>query len=108
DLMKSFKCVFDDAHIMSTLLSPNTLTHTHTHTQSFCRLTCIKVNSLQLRELPTEGRDATARSESSPRARMPAATYSTTLHTSSPTHATARPPFTCRSTDTHTHTHTLA
>lgn len=46
----------------------------------------MKVNSLQLIVLATEGSEVTASRESRPRAMMPAETYSSILHTSSSTH----------------------
>lgn len=42
----------------------------------------MKLNSLQLTALPTEGSEVTASRESSPRAMMPTERYSSILHTS--------------------------
>lgn len=57
--------------------------------------TWTKVNSLQLTVLATEGSEVTASRESSPRAMMPTDRYSSILQTSSPTHESGWPAFTC-------------
>lgn len=57
-------------------------------------VTWMKVNSLQLTALATEGSEVTASRESNPRAMMPAERYSSILHTSSSTHDSSVPALT--------------
>ncbi len=61
--------------------------------------TCMKLNSLQLTLLATEGREVMASRESSPRAMMPTERYSSILHTSSLTHESSTFPFTWKTQD---------
>lgn len=59
-----------------------------------CDCTCMKLNSLQLTVLATEGSEVTASRESSPRAMIPTERYSSILHTSASTHESSTPSFT--------------
>lgn len=58
--------------------------------------TCIKLNSLQLSMLLTEGMEVTAKRDRSPRLMIPKETYISTLHTSSSFHAFSILAWTCQ------------